>query len=569
LIGEILDEKYRIISLLGQGGMGSVYEAEQLDSGQRVALKRIEVGIQLRSNTGIARFQREAKATGKIDTDHIVRVLDAKIDPATKSPYLVMELLEGQDLQQLLDKVGALDPRAALRITAQVCLGLQKAHDARVIHRDIKPANLFLARRGGGELTVKILDFGIAKIKPDPSQGGQTTGLTRTGGMLGSPLYMSPEQARGLKEIDFHTDIWSLGVVLYRALSGHAPHGDIDAFGDLIMAICSTSPRPIQDLAPWIPPEVAAIVHRALRLDANERFPTAAAMLAAIQPLLPDGWALRDELLVPVQEATRALIAPRLSMQKTFGDQDRHIVRVAAGGRISHGSASTDELPPSNLGDEAARHEPASASTTTAESTVSMRDGEVTSRSKSAGAPWSRAGRTAPVIAGVSVAVGLGVFGMYKMSTPPENRSFDAVPANAVAPVERPAAPDPRASSTPLHAPAPTLQRVKLTVVPSDVSVEVEGKPARVEGGELEIEGTLGSIHHVRLFKGKDERKGEVIVTEAGASPPSMELEVGKPKPAGKPSAKAPAGPAATATGKVAPPQTASPGNPLIPEKFN
>src|SRR4029079_5501211 len=136
-----------------------------------------------------------------------------------------MELLQREDLQHLLDRVGKLEPDTALRITAQICLGLQKAHEARVVHRDIKPANVFLARRGDGEIVVKVLDFGVAKIKPEPSaQSGATTGLTRTGGILGSPLYMAPEQARGLSNIDYATDPWSLGMVLYRALSGSLPH---------------------------------------------------------------------------------------------------------------------------------------------------------------------------------------------------------------------------------------------------------------------------------------------------------------------------------------------------------
>jgi serine/threonine protein kinase len=264
LIGEICDGKYRVIRLLGQGGMGSVYEAEPIETGERVALKCIDAGILVRGKSGVSRFQREARAMGAIDTDHIVRVLDTGTDPASHVPYMVMELLNGEDLQHLLDRVGKLEPDTALRITAQVCLGLMKAHEARVVHRDIKPANLFLTRRGEGEIVVKILDFGIAKIKPDPAQGGPTTGLTRTGGMLGSPLYMSPEQARGLKDIDFHTDLWSLGIVLYRALSGKLPHEHIDAFGDLIIAICSQAPRPIQDFAPWVRKEVAAVVHGAL-----------------------------------------------------------------------------------------------------------------------------------------------------------------------------------------------------------------------------------------------------------------------------------------------------------------
>ncbi|XXS76220.1 serine/threonine-protein kinase [Sorangium sp. So ce131] len=246
MIGALFNDKYRVLRLLGQGGMGSVYEVELVETGERLALKCVESELLSRSKTSVGRFQREVRAMAALDTEHIVRVRDAGTDPATGAPYMAMELLEGEDLQRLLNRVGKLEPDTALRIAAQVCVGLQKAHEARIVHRDIKPANLFLARRGEGEVVVKILDFGIAKIKPEPHQGGPTTGLTRTGGILGSPRYMSPEQARGLSDIDYHTDLWSLGVVLYRALSGRIPHEHVEAFGDLIMAICSVSPEPIQ-----------------------------------------------------------------------------------------------------------------------------------------------------------------------------------------------------------------------------------------------------------------------------------------------------------------------------------
>ncbi|WP_437973074.1 serine/threonine-protein kinase [Sorangium sp. So ce295] len=314
MIGHLYDGKYRVIRLLGQGGMGAVYEAEHVEAGERVALKCMHPALLAPGRKGTARFRREAKALNAIDTDHMVRVLDTGTDSETEAPYLVMELLEGEDLQQVFDRLGSLEPDAALRIAAHVCLGLQKAHEAGVVHRDIKPANLFLARCREGGLVVKILDFGIAKIRPAPSHGGPTTGLTHTGGILGSPLYMSPEQARGLSDVDHRTDLWSLGMVLYRALAGKHPYEHIAGFGDLIIAICSQPPRSIQALAPWIPLEAAAFVHGALSLDAGERFSSAAAMLDAIRALLPDGFALRDELLVPASATTRATTAVALPM---------------------------------------------------------------------------------------------------------------------------------------------------------------------------------------------------------------------------------------------------------------
>ena len=207
MIGKLLDKKYRIVRELGRGGMGAVFEAKHTATGRRVAVKVITSELMKRDARAVARFQREARASGAADNRHIVQVLDAGLEEVSGAPYLVLEYLVGQDLHSVLKAVGALPADVALRIVGQACLGLQKSHEAGVVHRDIKPANLFLSRGDDGEITVKLLDFGIAKIKPDEAKEDETTGLTRTGSLLGSPLYMSPEQARGLKDIDHRTDL--------------------------------------------------------------------------------------------------------------------------------------------------------------------------------------------------------------------------------------------------------------------------------------------------------------------------------------------------------------------------
>jgi serine/threonine-protein kinase len=331
LIGQICDGKYRIIRLIGQGGMGSVHEAEQLGTGQLVALKCIGADLFARDKTSVDRFQREAVAMSAIDTDHIVRVLDVGVDPATGAPYMALELLDGEDLQHLLARVEKLEPDTALRIAAQICLGLEKAHEARVVHRDIKPANVFLARRGDGEIVVKILDFGIAKIKREASaEDGITAGLTRNGGIIGSPAYMSPEQARGLGDIGYTADLWSLGVLLYRCLSGTVPHDHLEAYGDVLLAICSQTPLPVQAHAPWVRPEAAAVIRGALQIKIGDRFSTATAMLDAIRPLLPGGWSLHEDLLSPVSAATRASVTPKLSGVQSSDDARQRLGRLTA-----------------------------------------------------------------------------------------------------------------------------------------------------------------------------------------------------------------------------------------------
>jgi serine/threonine protein kinase len=307
--GRIVDGKYRLLRQVGVGGMGSVHEAEPIQGDSegpepapgvehRVAIKLLlpEV-LDPEDGTRLVRFQREATAASAVDTEHIVRVLGFGTDPAMEEPYMVMELLHGEDLDHLLARVGRLPPDVVLRIAAQACLALEKAHEARVIHRDIKPANLFLARRAGGDVVVKILDFGIAKIKH--TSGELSSDLTRSGTILGSLRYMSPEQTKDARRVDFRTDLWSLGMVLYHALSGKPPHDEISDLARLVLTLASSPPHLSPSVAPEVPREVASVVHGALELDPAKRFASAAAMLDAIRPLLPGGWSL-DEGMVPL-----------------------------------------------------------------------------------------------------------------------------------------------------------------------------------------------------------------------------------------------------------------------------
>src|SRR5262249_51853008 len=163
-----------------------------------------------------------------------------------------MELLSGADLNEPVRRIGPLPPDVALRIVGQACLGLESAHEKGIVHRDIKSANLFLASSGADERVVKLLDFGIAKVRADQLSQSDSHALTRTGAMLGSPLYMSPEQARGAKTLDGRSDVFSLGVVMYEALAGSTPNDQCQTLGELILAVCSAKPKPVQEHAPWV-----------------------------------------------------------------------------------------------------------------------------------------------------------------------------------------------------------------------------------------------------------------------------------------------------------------------------
>jgi len=178
VIGETFAGKYNIVRLVGQGGMGSVYEARHAQTGRRVAVKVIGAEHATDPNL-VRRFEIEARATGEIESQHIAQVLDVGVEKGT--PFLVMEFLQGEDLDQLLDRLGTMPPETAVRIVSQACLGLDKAHAAKIIHRDIKPANVFLAERDEDERVVKLLDFGVAKIAMDDSRVTVTsTGVTPT-----------------------------------------------------------------------------------------------------------------------------------------------------------------------------------------------------------------------------------------------------------------------------------------------------------------------------------------------------------------------------------------------------
>jgi serine/threonine protein kinase len=313
MIGRLVNRRYRITRLIDKGGMGAVFQALDTKLDRTVAIKFI-VGDVAKVSSLTDRFLREQKAAASIDSPYIAMMLDAGNDDESGAPFMVMEYLEGEDLRGVLQRLVYLPPPVVLRIAAQACRGLVRVHEARIIHRDIKPGNLFLAsRKGEDTVRAKLLDFGVAKLRMDLGEQGEVGDPTRTGIMIGSPRYMAPEQARGSKAIDHRADIWSLGVVMYQALAGRTPSHDCEALAEILIATCTEPPQPIQEIAPWVSPEIAAIVHGALRLSPDERFQSAEQMLDAILPLLPggpDGTEINTGMLVAVSKEERAHVSP-------------------------------------------------------------------------------------------------------------------------------------------------------------------------------------------------------------------------------------------------------------------
>jgi serine/threonine protein kinase len=215
-IGAVLAGKYRVERVLGQGGMGVVVEATQLDLERRVALKFLRQATMSETTVALARFEREARAVARLRGAHVVRIYDVgRLEHG--EPFIVMELLHGEDLSKVLDREQRLSIATAVDYVLQSCEAMAEAHVAGVVHRDLKPANLFLTRGPDGRPLVKVLDFGISKLL-----AAETTSANLTNGVLGSPLYMSPEQLSSSKSIDYRTDIWSLGAILYELITGKA-----------------------------------------------------------------------------------------------------------------------------------------------------------------------------------------------------------------------------------------------------------------------------------------------------------------------------------------------------------
>jgi serine/threonine-protein kinase len=273
LVGTTIAGKYVVKRRIGAGGMGAVYEGEHIELGKRVAIKVIESDA-AQSEQLAARFRREARAASAVESEHIVQVFDVGRDE-TVGLFMVMEYLAGEDLATYLERSGGrLSIEEGASIVAQAARGLAKAHAAGVVHRDLKPANLFLTKREDDSTCVKVVDFGISKLQRRENDG-KTQTLTREGSVVGTPVYMSPEQAQGLK-VDERTDVWALGALAYEVLAGRPPYELLATYEQMIIQIVTKPVPSLLDTAPWVPGEVRAVIERALRHDIATRTQDAA-----------------------------------------------------------------------------------------------------------------------------------------------------------------------------------------------------------------------------------------------------------------------------------------------------
>ncbi|WP_437720005.1 serine/threonine-protein kinase [Sorangium sp. So ce861] len=402
--GQVIAGKYRVDRVIGIGGMGVVVAATHLQLEEQVAIKLL-LPAAAHSRTLAERFVREARAAVKVKSEHVARVTDVgTLESGT--PYMVMEYLSGSDLADALRAGGPMPPQIAVEYVLQACEALAEAHAAGIVHRDLKPANLFLTRRADGSPCVKVLDFGISKV----ATGGADPRITDTTAVMGSPLYMSPEQLKSARDVDARTDIWSLGVILFELLAG-APPFDGATMPQLCVAIMQGIPRPLASFRPDVPPALEAVIQRCLEKLPERRFRDVGALAEALAPFA----------------SGRA----RISIDRISG--------------ISRSSAPSRP-------DAAAR------------------SGAISPTMASTSAPWTgtvvrpkrRVGLVALVGVGLSLAVALGIFGFLSARAgrggapvePSASASAAPSPAGSAALPDAPAAPSPAGSAAPPGAPA-------------------------------------------------------------------------------------------------------------------
>ncbi len=396
--GEVVAGKYRLLRLLGVGGMGEVHEAEHLRLGERVALKFLQASSGARPGAA-ARLVREAQLMARVRSPHVSSRVDVE-ELESGEPFVVMDLLEGCSLSQLLRERGALQVHEAVGLILQACEGLAAAHAVGVIHRDIKPSNLFLTPGG----VLKVIDFGLAKARS--SEG---LDLTRSDAVFGSPLYMSPEQIRASREVDARTDIWSLGVTLYELLTGRTPFSAGTASA-IVASIVTDAPRGPSQHAP-VPRELEQIVLSCLEKLPSQRPSSVESLAAQIAPFAREGFAVPGRW--SRKKTSFALLALALAL-------------VLPAARLSGGPALAASPPGS---EPAASAEPAPAPLAASASATGLAglSGFVASTSPPASAAWSAPSpststRATPAPAALSAGHGVenkGAARSLSLSVPP------------------------------------------------------------------------------------------------------------------------------------------------------
>ena len=458
----VVAERFRLNRVIGRGGMGSVWHATHLGLDIPCAVKFIEGNYALQPEAQ-TRFEREAKAAAHLRSPHVVQILDHGVWQGV--PYIAMELLEGEDLGHRLNRVGRLHPKDCCVIMAQVARALTKAHAMGIVHRDLKPDNIFLVRDDDREIA-KVLDFGIAKLT-----GAIEGSATKTGAMLGTPYYMSPEQAQGTKAVDHRSDLWSLGVIVFRALTGILPF-ESTAIGDLLMRII-VGPIPVpSQVAPWLPPGFDAWWAKAASRDPALRFQSAKE--------------LSDGLLVTFGHSQLTDVMDRSELRAVMGS-DASLPRAAPANFATPQPATTPEVGTVRVVSQPGGSAPYPMQATPqplAAGPHGMTGAPMTHTFGHSQAPRSRVALVAGIAVGVLVICGVTVAGV--MATRSASRSAAAAnaPPVATAPAETTAAPP--------AAPAPPPSAM---LAPPEPSPAVASASASTAPGPSTPPTAAGTVH--------------------------------------------------------------------------
>jgi serine/threonine-protein kinase len=419
-IGQVIAGKYRVERVLGQGGMGIVVVAMHDELDQRIAIKFL-LRDAMTDGEWVARFSREAKAAARIKSEHAVKVYDVgKLE--TGAPYMVMEYLEGQDLQTILNDRRRIPVDEAVEYLLQACEAIAEAHSAGIVHRDLKPANLFVTHRTDGSPCVKILDFGISKMSSLTGKDSQN--VTNTTAIVGSPLYMSPEQMRASKNVDRRTDIWSLGVILQELVSGE-PSFVANTTAELCALVLTAPPSPL-GLAN-APRGLAQVIDKCLRKTPEERYATIAELARAIESFGPPSVKTSVERIVRL--ATTGQRPQQVSIPSVS------IVPAGHSPAASLGQTELSDAPPVAAGSPLGRVPVAGAGTNAAWA--------------SRGRPFARPKMSRlPLIVAFAIVSGIGVLtigvAVYRSTTshattdPPQRPTSSATQTTTTAPTPTP-----------------------------------------------------------------------------------------------------------------------------------
>ncbi len=299
-VGTTLGQKYELQRLVGTGGMGAVYESRNAWTGRRVAIKVLHPAFAAKPGV-LGRFIQEAQVASRVVHPNIVEVIDLGQGDGEGAFYIVQEFIEGADLRAVMDEAGRVSPRRAVALMAPVMRALAAAHRAGVVHRDVKPENILIARDTTGAPCPKVIDFGVSKLLDQPS-----TRRTLAGTTLGTPYYMSPEQARGDADLDGRSDVWAVGAVLYEMLSGSLAF-DADNYNLLIIKVCTERAPRLDSLAPELPSALVEAVHRALSPRRDDRFDSMESFLDALMACPLEGESLPPPMPLPARDDEPAM----------------------------------------------------------------------------------------------------------------------------------------------------------------------------------------------------------------------------------------------------------------------